>query len=440
MKSQYKKWGLVGLVCFVMLIAYIVNTTPIEASQVYLDEVLIGTTDDSEAVQEYVGKFEKEVSANGYYEVEFDNTLHFEDLLVKEEAISNLGEIQAQIDAQLDYETYGYQVLIDGLGFKTFRTEADAKLFLERVKGMYADGTQEASFSEVVSVNRIPTDQKEIVTVDYALEIVGQGREELETYSVLKGDTTWDIAQRFGLTVEELAACNTDQDLSRLQIGQVIRLNTPRPWLQVVTKEVIEEEQPVIGTTYYEKVDSMYVGEQKLKTQGQDGLKNVVIERTFVNGRMEHEEVISEEVVLEPVHTVMLTGSKWREVAASGEFINPTSGILTSRYGTRWGRMHEGIDIGAPTGTPIKAADAGVVTASRYISGYGYTVILDHGNGINTLYGHASALLVEVGQTVEKNAVIARVGTSGSTTGSCLHFEVRLNGEAIDPLPYVNYE
>jgi murein DD-endopeptidase MepM/ murein hydrolase activator NlpD len=155
---------------------------------------------------------------------------------------------------------------------------------------------------------------------------------------------------------------------------------------------------------------------------------------------MEHEEVISEEVVLEPVHTVMLTGSKWREVAASGEFINPTSGILTSRYGTRWGRMHEGIDIGAPTGTPIKAADAGVVTASRYISGYGYTVILDHGNGINTLYGHASALLVEVGQTVEKNAVIARVGTSGSTTGSCLHFEVRLNGEAIDPLPYVNYE
>ncbi len=440
MKIQYKKWGLGGLIAFAMIIAYILNTTPIEAHQVYLDTLSVGITADSEAVKDYIEKLEESVSANGYYEVEFGKNLRFEDILVKEEALSGLGEIQAQIDAVLDYQTYGYQVLIDETGFEVFRTEAEANQFIERIKGMYSEKAQEASFAEDITVSRVATDQNEIVTVDYALEKVGKGREELETYSVLKGDTTWDIAQRFGLTVEELASCNTDQDLSRLQIGQVLRLNTPKPWIQVVTKEVIEEEQPVIGTTYYEKVDTLYVGEQKLKTQGKDGLKNVVIERTYVNGRMEHEEVVSEEVLVEPVHTVMLTGSKWREVAASGEFINPTNGVLTSRYGTRWGRMHEGIDIGAPTGTPIKAADAGVVTASRYISGYGYTVILDHGNGINTLYGHASALLVETGQTVEKDEVIARVGTSGSTTGSCLHFEVRLNGQAIDPLPYVNYE
>ncbi len=187
------------------------------------------------------------------------------------------------------------------------------------------------------------------------------------------------------------------------------------------------------------KVDTMYVGDYKLKEQGQDGLKKVEVETTYVNGILENEQILQEVVVKEPTSTIMMTGTKWKEVTASGEFNNPANGKLTSRFGTRWGRMHEGIDIGAPVGTAIRAADAGVVISAKYISGYGNTVILDHGNGINTLYGHASELLVVVGQTVEKNELIARVGRTGSTTGSCLHFEVRRNGQPIDPLPYLNY-
>ncbi len=440
MQNQLKKWVPWGIAFIIVMTAVMVQNAAIDASEVYMGDVYLGTTADTDAIDAYYEALQADISASGYYETQFDSVLRFEAVKCKEDALTQTADLNKLIEDHMAYATYGYALYVDGEEFVAFRTQADADAFLKRVKNLYVDSAENAEFYENVAVERVQVLPKEVETVDFAIEKVLGGKEELETYVVEKGDTTWDIANRFGLSVEELAGANGEVDLTRLQIGQTISLNTPKPWFQVVTTETVEEEQPIIGTTYYEKNADMYVGEQKIKTQGKDGLKNVVIEKTYINGRLEQEQVVSEEVVVEPVHTVMLTGSKWREVAASGEFVNPASGVLTSRFGTRWGRMHEGIDIGAPTGTPIRAADAGVVTAARYITGYGYTVILDHGNGINTLYGHASALLVEVGQTVEKNETIARVGTSGSTTGSCLHFEVRLNGEPIDPLPYVNYE
>jgi murein DD-endopeptidase MepM/ murein hydrolase activator NlpD len=126
----------------------------------------------------------------------------------------------------------------------------------------------------------------------------------------------------------------------------------------------------------------------------------------------------------------------------SGRFIRPVEGRITSGYGMRnhpifkVRKMHTGIDIAAPTGTPIRAADAGVVVEAGYIRGYGYTVIIDHGGGVATLYAHCSALLVSAGQEVQRGQIIARVGSTGYSTGPHLHFEVRVNGEPVDPLGY----
>jgi len=111
--------------------------------------------------------------------------------------------------------------------------------------------------------------------------------------------------------------------------------------------------------------------------------------------------------------------------------------VLTSRFGWRYRRHHDGIDLAAPHGTPIYAARAGRVVFAGWYYGYGRTVILDHGNGLQTLYGHASSLLVREGQQVERGQLIARVGCTGSCTGSHLHFEVRLRGRAVNPLGYL---
>ncbi|HEY6103912.1 MAG TPA: M23 family metallopeptidase, partial [bacterium] len=118
-------------------------------------------------------------------------------------------------------------------------------------------------------------------------------------------------------------------------------------------------------------------------------------------------------------------------------FLWPSRGVITSRFGFRGRRHHHGIDIAAPVGTPIMAARDGVVTFAGMQGGYGQLVVLDHGDGLTTWYGHASTVIAVVGQRVQRGELIARVGTTGHVTGPNLHFEVRRNNTPLDPLPFL---
>lgn len=122
--------------------------------------------------------------------------------------------------------------------------------------------------------------------------------------------------------------------------------------------------------------------------------------------------------------------------SASG-LIWPVDGVVVSGFGLRWGQMHEGIDIAASSGTPIRAAAAGTVIHSGWLGGYGNLVVVDHGNGLATAYAHASAILVGVGVQVSQGETVALVGSTGNSSGPHLHFEVRVNGVAVDPLLYL---
>jgi murein DD-endopeptidase MepM/ murein hydrolase activator NlpD len=122
--------------------------------------------------------------------------------------------------------------------------------------------------------------------------------------------------------------------------------------------------------------------------------------------------------------------------SASG-FIWPVSGPVTSPFGMRWGRMHTGIDIGVPYGTPIRAAASGQVIYAGWMDGYGNLVFIDHGRGISTGYAHQSSIAVSNGQAVTQGQVIGYVGCTGHCFGPHLHFEVRVNGTPVDPLGYL---
>jgi len=115
----------------------------------------------------------------------------------------------------------------------------------------------------------------------------------------------------------------------------------------------------------------------------------------------------------------------------------PVNGPVTSPFGMRWGRMHEGIDIGVPYGTPIHAAASGRVIYAGWMEGYGNLTAIDHGRGLSTAYGHQSRLAVSLGQTVTQGQVIGYVGCTGHCFGPHLHFEVRINGTPVDPLGYL---
>ena len=130
-------------------------------------------------------------------------------------------------------------------------------------------------------------------------------------------------------------------------------------------------------------------------------------------------------------------------VQGTGQLGWPVSGEITSPYGYRvhpiYGTTiyHSGIDIGVDEGTPVHAADGGVVVWSGWMGGYGYAVVIDHGNGLSTLYGHNSELAVDEGQSVAKGQVISYAGSTGNSTGPHVHFEVRANGDPVDPMGYL---
>ena len=123
-------------------------------------------------------------------------------------------------------------------------------------------------------------------------------------------------------------------------------------------------------------------------------------------------------------------------VSPSG-FIWPVQGVLTSGFGPRWGRMHTGIDIAAPAGTPIHAAKAGEVIYAGWLNGYGNTVVVDHGDGVATLYGHQSRIGSTEGQQLNQGDVLGFVGSTGHSTGNHLHFEVRIDTKPVNPRPYL---
>jgi murein DD-endopeptidase MepM/ murein hydrolase activator NlpD len=158
--------------------------------------------------------------------------------------------------------------------------------------------------------------------------------------------------------------------------------------------------------------------------------------------RQSEREFVDEANGLNPVSRsvaarIVASSAPGDSTPSSHGLIWPVNGPVTSPFGWRWGRMHEGLDIGVGYGTPIHAAAGGTTIYAGWESGYGNFVVIDHGGGMATAYGHQSAIAVHVGEPVAQGQVIGYVGCTGHCFGPHLHFEVRINGQAVDPLGYL---
>ena len=144
---------------------------------------------------------------------------------------------------------------------------------------------------------------------------------------------------------------------------------------------------------------------------------------------------VVEEPIIESGETII---EEEQEVKEETNFIKPIrAGVVTSRFGTRWGRLHGGIDIADKTGTEIYAAKAGEVVYAGWSGNYGNLVKIKHVDGYETYYAHCSSILVSVGDQVAQNQLIARMGMTGNATGPHVHFEIRENGRVINPYDYI---
>lgn len=261
-----------------------------------------------------------------------------------------------------------------------------------------------AALNNITDPNRVYVGQRLKILPEVA------GGQPPMTHVVQKGESLSVIAKRYGVSVRELALWNGVQDPNRIRVGQE---------LVVAFETIAHRVQPgenvtKIANTYGVTVASI-TALNDLKDPDRLQVGQVLAIPPMGGG------VVEALARMQPL-VYRRTLDRW-----------PASGTVSSEFGPRGGRMHEGIDIAVPHGTPVRAVAAGRVIYADWAGTYGILVRIDHGGGVETRYAHNSRLEVSPGQWVQSGQVIARAGSTGRSTGPHVHFEVRVNDEAIDP-------
>jgi murein DD-endopeptidase MepM/ murein hydrolase activator NlpD/phosphosulfolactate phosphohydrolase-like enzyme len=337
----------------------------------------------------------------------------------------------------------GYVVSVNGNEVVALASEEDARGALSDLRAEYIRtviGAQ-ASVEEVLIKEQIDFQEKVVPTSMFrrrseAAQVLSRGTDRTLNYVVQRGDSLWDIARRNNLSVDDLIESNPGVKPDLIQIGQNINLIVPQPYVTLTSKEIVVSTVSIPYSVEVSQDSEMWPWQEKVTQAGKNGQKEVIEEISRENGKIVSRAKVSEKILSYPVTKKVIRGSKQVPAMGSGSMVWPVQGTITSKFGYRWGSFHKGVDIGAPTGTEVLAADSGMVTSAGWNGGYGNCVKIDHGGGKVTLYAHLSKMAVATGATVEKGQVIGYVGSTGVSTGPHLHFEVHVDGVAKDPLSY----
>lgn len=374
-----------------------------------------------------------------------DSLLQYDSGWMLRQDIEDKAVYEDQLSDEIGLVTSAYCLYVNDVRIGATPYEGALEELLDQLQKAASDeDTISCEFAEDVEIRQEYVPTSEIMNLGYIAELLYSTKTAEVTYEVKKGDTWSQIAAKNDMSSAELLALNPGYNINKLQIGEVLTLSASVPYL---TMTVVKQERYLDDVSYnIEYTDSadLYQGDYKVTSKGEYGKADVMAKATYVNGEETERTILSSVTLKEPVTEYRLRGTKARPTwMPTGSFRWPTSGRISSYFGGRkspggiGSANHKGIDIAVPRGTPIYAADGGTVTYSGWMSGYGYLVQIDHGNGYVTRYGHNSSLTVSVGQHVYKGQQVARAGSTGNSTGNHCHFEVRYNGVAKNPLNYL---
>ena len=415
-------------------------------AEVTYDGQRLGVVASSRAAQQVVEELEditRKTTGNGGYAVD-EALLSTEtgvfprrELLSRDEFEETLGDALGQVE-------YAYVLYVDGEKVVATTRSGALEDLLEQLKlGYETADTVNAYFVEDVDIRQEYVESSYVMNLGYIAEILNETKEGEVTYTVTSGDSYYSIAEKYDLSVEALMKLNPGYDPKILRVGDVLTISNAVPYLTVVNVERQRYVQDVPYQVEYTDDSSMYQGEYKVTSAGVYGKADITANVTYINGEETEREVVASVTLSQPVTEQQLRGTKERPTwYPTGSFSWPCTGTLTSRFGYRSLRLsgsnnHQGIDIGNSYGTSIYASDGGTVTYAGWMGGYGYLIIIDHGNGYETYYGHNSSLVAYVGQKVHKGQLIARMGSTGYSTGNHCHFGIKLNGTFVNPLNYL---
>ena len=303
-------------------------------------------------------------------------------------------------------------------------------------------GIKSIDFNENVEVVKTYVDKDEISTLDAAIAEVTKEKETSKIYVVESGDTIGLVAQKNGLSVDELLEMNSstlENENSMLHVGDELKVTSPEPELSILKTEEKYFADYYDAEVQYIDNDDWYTTEQKVLQEPEKGYRKMIADITYKNDEQVRVDIVYENIVKEAIPKIVERGTK-----TPPTYIYPVSGRVSSSFGRRKApkkgasTYHKGMDFAVPTGTAIRATSGGVVTKAGWGSGYGYVVYIKHPDGKESRYGHCSKVLVKAGQSVKQGEKIALSGNTGISTGPHLHFEILVGGSQVNPLKYLN--
>ncbi len=435
---------------------------------VYIHGEEIGTIDDPARIEQLYSRKRQEYQEK-YPDVAMG--LHTEGITTKlEKGFKVEPETQKTIDklgSMLKGYAEGVELKVDGKVVGIVKDQATVNAAMEKVKQRYAPQTtasaganggvmkklsasttakpqkmaagpvKSVKIEEKVTSAPVETDPNKVLTAEEAAKLLITGKDAPLLYTVEEGDTISSISSQFRLSQKEIFANNPQIKEKYLQIGDELKLTVPKPPLTVTTVEKVSEQVATAPDIEIRKSKDLPAGKSKVVRPGQEGLKVMNYVVTKKNGKVVDEQWVGQSVVKASLTEVVLQGTKVPG-KGSGRFAWPVSGPrISSSYGSRWGKMHKGLDI-VSGNRAIKAADDGTVTFTGQISGYGNAIIISHGNGYETLYGHLKSISTHRGAHVNQGDKIGIMGSTGRSTGTHLHFEIHKSDSIQNPMKYLN--
>ncbi|MDF2787157.1 MAG: peptidase [Neobacillus sp.] len=434
---------------------------------VYNNQQYIGTVSNKEVVEKIVEeKAAQFQESTKDLNIEFGSDIEYIKEQVFHSTANDTKTIQ-NLESSIQLQAEASSIVIDGQPVAFVENQATAEDVIKRLKLEFV--TQE-QLDEVVARKSAPAAElpplqenetrildvrvskdvsfdsenvtpDKIMSADEAVTFLKKGTLEEKKYVAQSGDVLGTIANNHGLTLADFLALNPGlTEDSVVNIGQEVNVTALKPYLEITVEKEENRKEAIAFENQVVEDGNMPKGETKVQQEGKDGERTVNYRISTQNGVTVSNVVTSETVLAEPVPHILVKGTKVIPSRGTGNLAWPTvGGYISSQQGQRWGRAHKGIDIARPSNRTIKAADNGkVVSAGNGGDGYGNKIVIDHENGLRTVYAHLDSISVSVGQTVSQGSAIGVMGSTGNSTGVHLHFEVYKNGALQNPLNYVH--
>nr|WP_240460888.1 M23 family metallopeptidase [Fictibacillus barbaricus] len=223
-----------------------------------------------------------------------------------------------------------------------------------------------------------------------------------------------------------------------IRTGDSVTVTEKKPFTEVLVYKATRVQNEIPFQIEKQEDSTIEKGQTKTVQKGQNGLEDITFTVYNADNKLLQKDILKKEQVKAPVTEIQKIGTKVIPSKGTGTLSWPAvGGYISSHKGSRWGRQHKGIDIARPSERSILAADNGTVVFAGWDGDYGKKIIINHNNGMRTIYAHLNSLSVSTGDVVQKGSKIGVMGSTGRSTGVHLHFEVYENGDLKNPADYL---